>query len=266
MKKFYSLVFATVFAIGFTSAQCTIDSANTVFFVPNVNNVPCAEQGVAYDEVLQFHIPVSIDAQNYGSPISYVITVDSLVLDSISGLPAGLSWSSNGPGPVFHGGENGCGRTFGTTNAPAGNYVIHFNGRFRAHGNAIPGVFNGKIDTTIDGLIKIEEGKLFSVDVIAPGSVCGGTGINSFNGELNAAMFVFPNPSNGLFELRLNAGQRVNGDINVIDVIGRLVYTEKLDVIGQYTTSIDLTRFSKGLYTVQLKTTEGIATRNISVE
>ena len=90
--------------------------------------------------------------------------------------------------------------------------------------------------------------------------------MSDFSADLNSAMYVYPNPSNGNFEFKLNAGKRINGEIAVYDMTGRKVFTEALDAVGIYTTSIDISRFAKGLYTLQLRTADGFASKRISVE
>ncbi|HRG89880.1 MAG TPA: T9SS type A sorting domain-containing protein, partial [Chitinophagales bacterium] len=92
------------------------------------------------------------------------------------------------------------------------------------------------------------------------------SGINDFSAELNALLQVYPNPSNGVFNVRIDAGRRLNGEIVVVDVTGRKVYSQAMDVVGLYTNTIDLQQLGSGLYTVQLRTTEGFASKNISIE
>lgn len=269
MKKFYSLVFAAVFAIGITNAQCTVDAnAQTT---PGVNpgpaQLPCIVVGVAYDQTIQGKIQQSFDTTII--VVSVHVDVDSVRLDSIAGLPAGINWTKSPD--VLLGGGNGCVRFFGTTSAATGDYPLTAYGTAWLHITSagfppiVPAIDQ---DTAFSGnLNQFSPFGDYYVSVINPGDPCHtSVGINNFNSALNSALTVYPNPSNGIFELKLNAGQRVNGEVNVIDATGRIVYTEKLDVIGLYNTTIDLTRFSKGLYSVQLRTAEGIATKNISVE
>ncbi|MES2619514.1 MAG: T9SS type A sorting domain-containing protein [Bacteroidota bacterium] len=263
MKKIYSLIAALAFAVTSINAQCTIDTTNTANFTPAPDNVPCAEIGVAYDETLLFYIPVSRVITIAGQSVT--VNVDSVVLNTVTGLPAGLNWSANPAGPLYLPGQHGCGRTFGTTTAAAGNYPISFDGRVYVNGS----LFGFSLDTsfTIDQIIEQEFGQTYSLDVIAPGSACPPvSGINDFNDKLNAALSLFPNPNNGIFELRLNAGNRVNGEVVVVDVTGRKVFAQPIDVMGLYNTTIDLSGFSKGLYTLQLRTAEGFASKSISIE
>lgn len=269
MKKLYAL-FLFVAALGvnvsFAGNSCVIDQNNTQFFTPEYDNVPCAEIGVQYNQTLQFYIPTSVNLQDFGVPFSYVLTCDSVVLDSVGGLPAGLNWSANPAGPLYLPGTNGCGLTFGTTNVAAGNYPIVFYGLIYLRGNAIPNFFDGDTALTIQQFIQANQGGTYSIDVIAQGGTCGGTGIRDFSADLNAMLSVFPNPNNGVFGLKLNAGGRVNGELVIVDVTGKKVYGQTLDVMGLYNTTIDLANMPKGLYTLQLRTAEGFASKNISVE
>lgn len=268
MKKilFTLLAFSAIANLSYGQA-CTIDQSNTTFFVPAPGSVPCAKQSTPYDEVLQFHIPASVDLADYGVPISYVLNVDSIVLDSITGLPNGLTWTANAAGPVYYGGENGCGRTQGTTTDPTGNYPLVFHGMCWVSGNAFPGFFDGDTSFTLQQLIAAtHSNETFSIDVVAQGASCTPSGINDYNKNLNAELSVFPNPSNGSFELKLSTAVRANGEIAVMDMTGKKVFARPVDALGIYTTNVDLTNMPKGIYTLQVRTTEGVASKSISIE
>lgn len=256
MKKFYSLVFALVTVIGFTNAQCTINPNDTALFNPDPNNVPCAQVGVPYDETLLFYVPVSQDITIAGFAVT--VYVDSVVLNNVTGLPAGLTWTGNPAGPVYMPGTHGCGRTSGTTNAATGDYPISFDGLMYMHGS----LFTFSLDTAlaIDQVIQNQYGKTFSINVGCT------SGINDFNAELSSALSVLPNPNNGQFTVSVNAASRVSGEMVVVDITGRTVYSQRLDVAGLYNTTLDLTKYSKGLYTVQLRTANGVASKKISIQ
>jgi len=263
MKKLYTLLAITAFGINsvFAGLGCTINSNNTDLFNPDPNNVPCAEVGVAYNQTLQFYVPVSQDITILGQSVT--VYIDSVILNTVTGLPTGLNWNANPSGPLYLPDTHGCGLTFGTTTAAPGNYPISFDGVMYMHGSA----FGFTIDTsfTIDQIIQQHYGKTFSIDVVAQGASCT-SGINDFSKDLNAALSVYPNPSTGIFSVKLNSGGRVNGDINVVDVTGRVVYAQKIDVMNSFEATVDVSQFAKGLYTVQLRTERGFASKNISVE
>lgn len=256
MKKLYSFLAATLIATGAIFAQCTPDLNSTDPFNPTPSNVPAAIQGNAYNEVLQFFIPVSRDITVVGQTVTAYI--DSVVLTDVTGLPTGLSWSATPAGPLYLPNTHGCGLTTGTTTVAAGNYPISFVGKVYFHANA----FGFAIDTniTVDQFIQQEYQATYSINVVDP------NGIRDFNADLSAAMSVYPNPSNGAFEVRLNSTSRVNGTLNVLDVTGKVLFTQTLDVTGLYSSQINLADIPKGLYTVQLKTAEGFASKYISIQ
>ncbi len=271
MKKIHTLLAAFLFSAQaiFAGAGCVIDTANTDFFSPRPDSLPCVERTMPYSQVLQIKVPSTIDLQDFGSPISFVLTVDSVVINGVNGLPTGLNYESNPANGVFYGGTHGCALVHGTTSDPAGHYPITFDGTFTAHGQPFPPYFDG--DTTIDfaTLQGLSQGMFdLFLDVINPGDECRPvtSGINDFSADLNSLIQVYPNPNSGVFSVKINSGRRVNGEIVIVDVTGRRVYSQPVDAVGLYTNTVDLSQFGKGLYTLQVRTADGFASKNISVE
>lgn len=271
MNKLY--LFFSLLVINFNGALaspvCTIDTTNTLFFSPASDSLPCIEVGVAFNQIVQIHVPKTFDVGPFvGLPAGLVIlTVDSMRIVSLSGLPTGLTYNLNPSNGFFLGGDNGCALVSGTTNDPTGHYPLTTNGTISVSG--IPGGFGFPPDTSFDlATVQAQSGMFqLAVDVINPGDPCHpALGITNFNAALNSLMQVYPNPSNGAFELKLNTGGRVNGEIVVMDMTGRKVYVQSLDVMGAYNININLSNQPKGLYTLQLRTSEGVASKNISIE
>lgn len=268
MKRIYSLLALAVFATGFASAQCTVNPAaqTTPGVNPPASQLPCVVVGQPYDQTLQGKIQAYHDTTFVisGFSINAHIQIDSIRLDSIAGLPAGISWSKS-PN-VLPGGGNGCVRFQGTSNAAPGNYPLEGFGvvwmRIQVQQPIqidTPYTYNGSLN-------RFSPFGDYYLDVINQGGACHASGINDFNAGLNAALSVFPNPNNGMFSVALNSGSRVNGTLAVVDMTGRVVFSQMLDVVGLYSTMVDLTNMPKGLYTLQLRTAEGFASRNISVQ
>jgi hypothetical protein len=264
MKKLYILAAAFALVANMCVAQtiCTVNpQAQTAPGIsPPSSEIPCVVVGENYNQIIQVQ-----NLSSYGIGGIASVQVDSMVLDSIIGLPPGLDWikSSN----ALQGGQNGCLTFFGTTNAAPGTYPLTWYGTFWASaiGQSVP-PYTGNLNTVAN--LVGGSGFKYSLNVINPGDQCSNipTGINNFSAALNSAIYIYPNPSNGIFELSLNAGERVNGDIAIYDITGNKVFSQQLDVIGYYNTSIDLSRFAKGLYTLQLRTPDGFASKRISVE
>src|SRR6185436_8579602 len=121
MKRITQLI--SIFILGMCSkesfSQCVIDNNNfTDGFTPA--SLPCIDQGVFYQEVIQLHIPATTI---YGG---LTINVDSLLLLSVTGMPPGITYSSNPSGVPVPGGSNACILFSGTTNAAPGSYVLTF--------------------------------------------------------------------------------------------------------------------------------------------
>ncbi|MFN8298839.1 MAG: T9SS type A sorting domain-containing protein [Chitinophagales bacterium] len=261
MKKFYFSLLALLATAGFASAQCTIDpqAQTTPGASPAADQLPCLVQNVAYDQTIQGKVQTDGTVSIAG--FSVLVTVDSVRMDSISGLPIGINWSKNPD--VLPGGGNGCVRFFGTTSDPVGRYNLTARGTVWFHVTSpidTHYVYNGNLNqfSPFGG---------YYLDVIAQaGDPCHTTAINEFNSDLNSAITVRPNPNNGVFEFILNSGSRVDGAVIIRDITGREVYNQRIDVLGLYNTTINLANMPRGIYTLQVRTANGFATRNISVQ
>jgi len=85
-----------------------------------------------------------------------------------------------------------------------------------------------------------------------------GTAINDIK---NTLFNVYPNPTNGVFAIELDDNAKY--DIAVNNVLGQTVYSTTTNGMN---TSIDLSNFDKGVYTVELKDENEIYTEKIIVE
>jgi hypothetical protein len=270
MKKIYTLFVAILFSIGMISAQCTIDTS-TAFFSPKPDSLPCIDSSLAYSQVVHIYVWDSLNMETVSPLITmpWWIYIDSLNVDSITNFPTGITGAFNPANGHLYPQTHDCLLISGTTNDTAGSYNLEFWGKIYFHSNGY-GTFWPAGDTSVSLTLfhaSASNPLTAILDVIRPGSACRPTtGINDFSADLNASMSVYPNPNSGKFDLQINAGRRVNGQILVMDMTGRTVYTQQLDVIGLYNNAIDLGKCAKGLYTLQLRTPEGFASKKISIE
>jgi len=66
-------------------------------------------------------------------------------------------------------------------------------------------------------------------------------------------MQVYPNPTNGLFELSFNAAVAQNYKVTVLNTLGEIVYEYQLaDFAGEHKRMIDLSTLSKGVYVINV--------------
>jgi hypothetical protein len=72
---------------------------------------------------------------------------------------------------------------------------------------------------------------------------------------------VYPNPTNGMFTIELDGN--VKYDVTVNNVLGQTVYTTSTTAMK---TTIDLSSFEKGIYTIELKNNTSTYTEKVIVE
>ena len=90
------------------------------------------------------------------------------------------------------------------------------------------------------------------------GSVSSPSGIKNIK---NSQFNLYPNPTNGIFVIELEANSKY--DLTVNNILGQTVYTAS---INEMKTTIDLSGFDKGVYTVELKDENAIYTEKVIVE
>jgi hypothetical protein len=270
MKKI--VVSHLLFFISFVmAAQCTIDPNSSGFISPRPDSLPCVTRGIYYEEVIQFSIPASINLGDIipNLPFPYTLYIDSIVINGVNGLPSGLNYTSNPPDGAIRGGQRGCAQISGTTNDPAGNYPITFDGYMKVRGLPIPGFFDG--DTTFDfssmqGMGAGPQGFSLAVDVIEPGATCRGvSSANQFQTSIRDNFILFPNPSEGSFYVVLNTRKNTEVEINIIDITGKKVFTRQYPCDGYLKALIDVSSVPGGMYRVVLKLEEETVATNLMI-
>jgi hypothetical protein len=237
---------------------------------PSPDALPCIVDGSPFNQTLQVRCPATYDTvvniliTNY--PVS--VTIDSMELDSVINLPAGITWVRF-PNRL-KGGQIGCLVFSGTTNAAPGYYQLGWYGTVWATQPSIGGIIPASHKVVTGDMNRYSYVNYYLNVIGAVGDSCkpyvAPNGINNLSPLLNTALDVYPNPSNGIFTLKLNAGSRVSGQVEVTDVTGRIVFSQDVDLIGQQNVSMDLSKYSKGIYNILLKTANGNAAKRISID
>ncbi len=172
--------------------------------------------------------------------ISNGIEWDTLILEkyiTVHGLPD-VSWDEvgelcnedwdpyeltegNPEGGVYSGDYVTEGKYFHPTEAGVGEHVITYE------------------FTDTYGCVNSE---LYTVEVVN----CVGIGENEAPG-----LELFPNPTNGIINVTLTSDKFENANIQVLDALGKIVYTtEGINISGTNTVQVDLTNEPQGLYFV----------------
>ena len=85
--------------------------------------------------------------------------------------------------------------------------------------------------------------------------------ISAVNDVKNSKFNVYPNPSNGVFTIELDGNTKY--DVTVNNALGQTVYATSITSMN---TTIDLSSFEKGIYTIELKNNSATYTEKIIVE
>lgn len=82
---------------------------------------------------------------------------------------------------------------------------------------------------------------------------------NPFSKRIN----VYPNPSNGLFNIEYTGKSETNISIEIMSVTGNMVYLRELSGTDNIQETIDLQHISKGVYFLRIKEKSNISTFKI---
>ena len=75
---------------------------------------------------------------------------------------------------------------------------------------------------------------------------------------------IYPNPSYNIFNLEFSSDTK--SKIVVTNVLGEQVYIESTKPIGEFSTQIDLSNYSKGIYNLTIKTSDGISNHKLILQ
>ncbi len=187
------------------SQPCTPGAYTDAGIYPDsIPGIPTAYVNTPYNTVITVVVPT--DTIMFGSPL----TIDSIGVVSVTGLPAGFTYNSNPTNGYISGGTSGCVAITGTaTSGQIGSYPLTIT--LESWVNAIP-----------QGFIDVKQG--YYTLVIA--EVVGSSEINIEQPEI----VLYPNPFNKLTNLNFVASTEEDAVIHIFNNIGQLVYTENLTV------------------------------------
>ncbi len=211
-------------------AQCTIDtSIHTTGVYPSF--IDSAEIGVAYNQVIQYHMTSDTTVVYNGN--SYDARIDSMWITSIKGLPAGFHYVCPNPTCNIMGGETGCVKLNGTA--------------VPLQGGIYPLVVYVSIHATLKGGLPVP----FTVpDSVTKYYMVVKTPLGVSMVDASSKVVIYPNPATDQLQVYLpNASE--NFMYQIYNLSGELVQkgnTSGFDPIKEIT----LGHFNKGVYLLQL--------------
>lgn len=235
-------LFTTLF-IGFTflvNAQinCTPDTANTTYgSTPQADQIPCIEKGVYYEQVVQVLLPSKFSQAD----------IDSFKMQTVSGLPNGISYVCGNPTCTFYAEKSGCFVIYGTTNDTAKRYDIGFTGKAYIKVNGVPSTFNLN-----ESLAKQAGFDLYLI-VIEKDSACNQAIFTSIKNVENESLKfnAFYSAESKKIILQTKNATEVKLQVAIFDFAGRKMYAETTESNSNVIV-IDSEMFAKGLYLVNI--------------
>jgi len=95
-------------------------------------------------------------------------------------------------------------------------------------------------------------------DLTAGNNVLSTVNRNDFN--------IFPNPSNGIVNLSLNGPNTENALIEIYDIMGKLIFSAKLNVNTNNNVQYDFSAYGKGMYFINIKSGNDIKTEKLIIK
>ncbi|MEO5644659.1 MAG: PKD domain-containing protein [Bacteroidia bacterium] len=84
--------------------------------------------------------------------------------------------------------------------------------------------------------------------------------------DLSQTLSLFPNPNDGNFTLAFDFTKSKDVTIQVLDMSGRIIYTDMENDIMSYNKQIGLEAAESGMYFVRIITTEGVVTEKVMIQ
>lgn len=146
-------------------AQCTPNLSNTQpGFSPAL--LPCIEQGVFFEQTVQFKNLDSIDANLVGFP-GTILPVISTEITGLLNLPFGINFRcDNYPTCDYNGGESGCFLVSGTSYDNAGEYTLFWSGSITVLSGG------GQVTVGVDSQLLVSTGLTYQLTVMNFGDTC----------------------------------------------------------------------------------------------
>ena len=91
--------------------------------------------------------------------------------------------------------------------------------------------------------------------------------IRSYGGHSITHLEVYPNPSRDVFNITFSSDKIQDLGIRILNLVGAEVYREdKQQFIGEYTKQINLNKYGKGVYFLEIETSTGVVNKKLILQ
>jgi hypothetical protein len=251
MKKILLILTLAFIFIG-ANAQCTPDSQYTIagIYPDSATGLPNAMVGQAYNEVITIISPVDTSTVILGQTIS--VTIQTIELTSVTGLPPSFSYDCATTNCIFAGGSTSCAvlTSAGPTSAEIGSHQVIMN-----------------TTTTVDaGLFGIQTQNdvvdYYYINVSNATSV-----INRFNDFTFELKDVYPNPVNSNAKIQFISGSSANVVFSVFNYLGEKIEERNIAASrGVNDIEISAKDYANGMYLYSINNGIQVVSRRMIIE
>lgn len=250
-KTILSIILLSALSVAGIAQVCTPDptfvsSGVKGIFPATGDPIAVGTPGVAYSQTFTLTAPVDTTV------MGFYATLDSIHLDDITGLPAGLTYECSESDCMYTGGSEGCFKISGTSNE---------NGTFPI---AIMVTAYGLATGTPLGDVTLQT---FGTQNFAQYSlVMGNVGVQTLTNSKFDMLQNVPNPFNGNTTIKFNSPSTETVSFFVFDVIGRQVHSSKINAVtGTNTISYSSEKVAPGAYFYTLSNSKTKITKRMIV-
>ena len=251
MKKILLILTLAFIFIG-ANAQCTPDSQYTIagIYPDSATGLPNAMVGQAYNEVITIISPVDTSTVILGQTIS--VTIQTIELTSVTGLPPSFSYDCATTNCIFAGGSTSCAvlTSAGPTSAEIGSHQVIMN-----------------TTTTVDaGLFGIQTQNdvvdYYYINVSNATSV-----INRFNDFTFELKDVYPNPVNSNAKIQFISGSSANVVFSVFNYLGEKIEERNIAASrGVNDIEISAKDYANGMYLYSINNGIQVVSKRMIIE
>jgi hypothetical protein len=254
MKKILLSLIAIV-TLSFAMAQnCIPDPQYTLpgVYPDSATGLAVATVGVPYSETITAVTPVDTCVQVLPLPFPCTLTpIDSVVVDSIYGLPPGftvVSENENNLNFYFFGGTSSCMLVTGTASpGDEGTYPLYVSGLSWGQVAGVPTSQPFVVDW-------------YQIEVVSA------TGIEALTGNDFQVRQNIPNPFSNTSNVEFYLPQAENVNINIYNTLGKIIKAENIQAVkGTNSYLLNAADFSNGVYFYNLIYLDQTITRRFVV-
>jgi|SaaInl85LU_5_DNA_1037374.scaffolds.fasta_scaffold36822_3 hypothetical protein len=270
MKHFLLLIFSLVFGASSFAQQnpCSplesLQDSTFGLWPDTTQNLPLAVKEVYYEEHIQIKTPNNV-GEVMGDPFYSEdfplinlapLSIDSIKLVGIEGLPESMSAYLSNPDSVFDGNSVACVTLFGTpTNDEVGQHDFTLS-------------IDGWINVPFVGILSLYQSlgnyeQIEGYRLIVQSSLSIEVGeLSSFTLSQNS-----PNPFSYTSKVELYSKDNSNYEFTIIDLMGKIVHKEIINALaGQNTIEIDATSYESGMYFYSIRNGQEVFTKKMIIQ